>query len=227
MRKLLFFCLSLLIFANLNAQIGYYYGSKFIELKPNAEEETFHLPLMTSNTQTVVKNKITNYTSKIYYADKSGPIIVLPRIIVKLNNENIVKNILSSLENKLSLLEQYDSIYYFDCKVKSSEEIFPIVHQLSKMNGIVWCEPDMCSGLLAKTSNTNPLYDSQYYLKYKGLLDDGLDINVESAWEMVSGNPKITVGVIDTGVDMAHEDLVDVVLPGYTVGNANFQKELV
>ena len=40
------------------------------------------------------------------------------------------------------------------------------------------------------------------------------DINIEDAWTITKGEG-VTIGIIDNGVDLEHEDLVDNLLPGY------------
>ena len=51
----------------------------------------------------------------------------------------------------------------------------------------------------------------------------GVDINVEKVWtNYTTGNPKVIVAVMDTGMDLNHEDLVGNVLPGGPGGSKNF-----
>jgi subtilisin family serine protease len=51
----------------------------------------------------------------------------------------------------------------------------------------------------------------------------GADINVLPVWkEFTTGSKDVTVAVIDSGVDIAHEDLAGVVLPGGPDGSKNF-----
>lgn len=68
----------------------------------------------------------------------------------------------------------------------------------------------------------NTYYGNQYYLHNTGQNGGtiGADINVESAWAIVRGNPNITVAIIDDGVDTTHEDLQGVLLEGYTAGDS-------
>ena len=49
----------------------------------------------------------------------------------------------------------------------------------------------------------------------------GADISADMAWDVFTGNPNIVVGVIDTGVDYNHVDLVDNIWtnPGEIAGN--------
>lgn len=75
--------------------------------------------------------------------------------------------------------------------------------------------------ILGKTCNNNPLFPQQFYLKNTGQFGGvaGIDINVEDAWTIVKGKPNIKVAVLDTGVDLTHEDLAENLGPGYTVGS--------
>ncbi|MBR4774806.1 MAG: S8 family serine peptidase [Bacteroidales bacterium] len=51
----------------------------------------------------------------------------------------------------------------------------------------------------------------------------GADINVEPVWKNYTvGSNKVIVGVVDGGVDLTHEDLVDNCLPGGVNGSKNF-----
>lgn len=62
----------------------------------------------------------------------------------------------------------------------------------------------------------NPLYPIQWNLSNNGQYcgTSGVDINVEPAWQLTSGEG-IIVAVIDNGVQLDHPDLVSNMLPGY------------
>lgn len=49
----------------------------------------------------------------------------------------------------------------------------------------------------------------------------GSDMNVSSAWDVTSGSPNVTVGIIDTGIDSLHADLQAPghLMPGYDAFN--------
>ena len=57
----------------------------------------------------------------------------------------------------------------------------------------------------------DPQFSSQYALQNTGQNGGtaGADINATAAWSVVTGNPSITVAVLDTGVDYDHPDLYD------------------
>lgn len=57
-------------------------------------------------------------------------------------------------------------------------------------------------------------YSSQWGMKNNGQKDSegnkgraGVDIDIESVWELTLGNPELIVAVIDTGIDSKHSDL--------------------
>lgn len=57
------------------------------------------------------------------------------------------------------------------------------------------------------SSGNNPYIWNQWALKnYKF---NGIDINIEKAWDITKGNEDVVVAVIDLGVDYNHEDLKD------------------
>ncbi|MDR2906976.1 MAG: S8 family peptidase [Bacteroidales bacterium] len=59
------------------------------------------------------------------------------------------------------------------------------------------------------TSHAGKANDT-YYSAQWGLLNTstiGMDINVEAAWEITTGNPKVIVAIIDDCIDLDHEDL--------------------
>ncbi|OFZ28513.1 MAG: subtilase [Bdellovibrionales bacterium RIFCSPHIGHO2_01_FULL_40_29] len=67
----------------------------------------------------------------------------------------------------------------------------------------------------SKTPN-DPLYGQLWGLSNKGQADSegtlgtaGVDIDVEKAWDIETGNKKKIIAVIDTGVDFTHPDLIE------------------
>ena len=57
----------------------------------------------------------------------------------------------------------------------------------------------------------DPLFDYQWHLLNtgQGTGSDNLDIYAPEAWAIRSSSPNVTVAVIDGGVDLAHEDLIN------------------
>lgn len=64
--------------------------------------------------------------------------------------------------------------------------------------------------VLAATAD-DPLGEKQTYLK---------DIHINEAWDIATGNPNITIAIVDTGVDLNHPDLKRNLIPGINLINA-------
>lgn len=152
------------------------------------------------------------YSSHKYINSKGFCSFVLPHISLSVSSYDIIKEILNKYSEVLSIDNHLDSIYRINCHVNTADEVLKIVSEISKLSDVYWCEPNQISEM--KTFDN--LYYRQYYLKASN--PSNFDINIEPAWSIVTGSAGIKVAIIDTGVDLSHEDLDDVILPGYTVG---------
>lgn len=88
-----------------------------------------------------------------------------------------------------------------------------------------WClyaSPDYLLNPLV--CSNDPLYTRQWNINNTGSSLQGngtpdADMDVDSAWTISTGDPSIKVGILDSGVDTLHEDLVDNMLPGHDAVN--------
>jgi Subtilisin-like serine proteases len=76
------------------------------------------------------------------------------------------------------------------------------------------------------TGPNDPRYKEQWNFKNRGQSSvqgsvAGADINIEEAWKIETGDPRVIVAVIDGGIDIKHPDLVDNL---YTV-NTDYKDE--
>lgn len=242
MNRFVLIVLAAISFLLARAQNGYYYGSSFIKLEPDTtmyyvqkgNSLSSHEIYVKSHSQLLKERKsglpdvgsmdknrkADNYTSCFYKTASVSNIIVLPQISVCADRQTL-SNVLYKYSDQLSFLKKVSSdIYYLNSSLKTSAEVLELVNKIVTEPGVVWCEPNMYSGI---TSTANPLYKQQYYLNNTGQFGwtKGLDINVEPAWQLTQANAKIKIAVVDTGIDLTHEDLKDCIGEGYTVGNPN------
>ena len=82
------------------------------------------------------------------------------------------------------------------------------------------------SPVAAAAERTDPLQPFQWHLKNTGQIGDpssrlralrGVDLNVEPVWRRGIDGKGVTVGVLDNGIEIAHEDLRANIAPGLSV----------
>ena len=173
------------------------------------------------NRDSLVLLKTSDYVSNVCVTQDGDSIIVLPEIIIKVKDKQNIKVIEEAFFNDMYLsVVDNDRICKFKCFARTDDEVLDIYRRLiTYTDYFEWCTPNT----MIQIKFYNPLYNQQYYLKNTGQNQGtiGVDINVEGAWQLVTGNENIVVSVIDSGVDLTHEDLQDCIIDGYTIGDAN------
>lgn len=195
-------------------QTGYFYNNHFIELTPENDQDVTSPKLFTNK----IENS-TKYHSLVYKTNNNSRTTILPRIILELNDSSYINTILFN-HRELSIERKNNLTYYLKCDVSTSSEVLEIIKLLSSDSNIIWCEPDMISGI-DYYANNNPYYSEQFYLKNIGQLGGipGIDINIEPVWSTTTCNSKIKIAILDSGIDLSHEDLSEAIEQGYTVEN--------
>lgn len=154
----------------------------------------------------------TNYRSKIYKSSLGDTLSIEPTIALTTKNDNLKETLPKQIKG-ISFSEKIGNVYYFNCNVKTSDEVLDIVSKIENISDVIECDAVHHSNF--KLFNT--LYPKQYYLHDNG----GIDINIEKAWNLTHQfGENITVAVVDCGVEHNHEDLPNVI-DGYTIGISN------
>lgn len=228
------------------AQQGYWFKSKFIELLPT-ENNTYFVckkGLNIKGSDSELKQALSRikgvkeitpstmngflintserpviekcYVSPCYRTKNTNCLMVLPEIALRLNDGYSIDVIMKKYGDVLKVNKNFGNCYRLLCDASKSDDVLQMLSMLNKEDAIEWCEPN----ILAEVNLCNTYYNLQYYLKNTGQTygTPGIDINVEPAWQMITGSQYVTVAVIDTGVDDDHEDMLGCVLEGYTAG---------
>lgn len=166
--------------------------------------------------------------------------IIDGQINLKLNVDADIKSIVSNFDFNIEQNEFDKNIYLLKSSSYSTEEILEIVNQLQKRREIEFAEPNFIRimsspvtpnaipvgnpPIVVAPQSLDPLFYSQWAIKNTGQYGGtpGADMKVENAWKYSNGNG-IKVAIIDEGVDLAHPDLLNNLLPGYdaTGNNSN------
>lgn len=96
---------------------------------------------------------------------------------------------------------------------------------VTRIDGLKWVEPDLAKQT-QRVSN-DPLFTNQWQLNNAGQTIQGqigvagADVSILEAWDTTIGSSNVVVGVIDTGVQLDHPDLINNIYrnPGEIPGN--------
>lgn len=104
--------------------------------------------------------------------------------------------------------------------VAHSEESLIFTEQFVKNQPFVKAAQINYVHSLSATSVNDPLFNRQWAIKNTGTSVHGngtvgADMNVDSAWQITTGNTNLKIAILDSGVDTLHEDLSANMLAGF------------
>ena len=140
-------------------------------------------------------------------------------ILLQTNGSVDLKELLERHEIPYISFERFglcDNEYILELSV--SEALF-YANKLVETGDFVYAQPSFYRFDILQ----NPMYPYQWGLKNTGQHNGevGMDINVEPAWDMSTGNG-ITIAVVDNGVQLNHPDLQNNLISGYdATGNGS------
>ena len=94
-------------------------------------------------------------------------------------------------------------LYRFEVLDGSSMQ--DVLDKLNQLPEVLYAEPNGTIVPYVEPSDTE--YDNQWGLN--NLVNPGVDIHAEAAWDIYTGNPNNIIAIIDGGVDKNHVDLND------------------
>lgn len=102
------------------------------------------------------------------------------------------------------------------------EEVFNATDQLNNVRGVKFAKPNITfqpqpCGLTSPSEPNDEYFSQQWHLNNTGQSGGSpdADISAQEAWGVTSGDPRIVVAILDTGVEVNHPDLIESVVEGY------------
>lgn len=157
------------------------------------------------------------FTVPISTAIIDGGEIDPTEIIVKYKNANVTTEKMDSLARTISdsgvkISRLNEQLGFALVKLGNQQAYFHTLNQLSKDANIEYAEPNYVARIV-QTPN-DPYYPQQWGPR---------NIQADLAWDKVSPAKRsgVTIAVLDTGVNLNHEDLQAGLVPGYNFINNN------
>lgn len=121
-------------------------------------------------------------------------------------------------QQNLTIKRQVDyaqNAYFVAAPVRTGIAVFDLAEQILQEDQVELCHPELISEMRSRTVARPTAFPQQWHLKSTTVNNKPVDAsaNVEAAWSLSTGEGVI-ISVIDTGFDLAHEELA---LPGKIV----------
>jgi len=141
------------------------------------------------------------------------------RMIVVLEDTGMIQSLLVELDaESIAVIERLDIINGVLCELSAGQQA-----ALERMVGIAYIEPDYAVSILDTPSAMK--VEAQEVVPAFENIDWGMyRINAPEAWEIATG-VGIKVGVIDTGIDTDHPDLIGAVAGGYSAIGSSYEDD--
>jgi len=199
-----------------------------VELGEVVSVEELQDVLMTMNAWTEVR-----YAFPALLHPQGGERFILTdEVVVRVNPGAMVEDVPNAQEQGcLGIAKKVwgtEDQYVLRVRQPKKNNPLQVANKLSESGVVAWAEPNFVQeGRLAYTPS-DPLYPDQWPFNNRGHLESrlelradrwGLDLDIDSpadadvdapeAWDLDTGSADIVIAVIDSGMDIAHEDLVD------------------
>jgi len=169
--------------------------------------------------------------------DKEGdrPKVEKPQLIIKYKNLEIAETIIENansdlaekhsvkepekLDNRLSVKQEHEALKLAEITVGSNINITEVKEQLEKDPKVEYVQFNY--QLESMDPSSEPDLDQQWALGGTGeqAEDQPYDLNIGDKWAIIDAMEPVTVGVIDTGIDVSHSELAGRIVNGWDFYN--------
>ena len=160
--------------------------------------------------------------SPVFYTaasrDPAGRMILTGEIIVQFPEDYAEKDISwielgYGLSRVKALSYAPNTFLYYVRDPRGSLDAANALHQSKQVN---FAYPNWLRSRTVRAVPDDPLFPDQWHLENTGQGGGliGEDVNVVSVWDTYRGSPDEVIAIVDDGLEIAHVDLVDNILPG-------------
>ncbi|WDV44826.1 S8 family serine peptidase [Clostridiaceae bacterium M8S5] len=130
----------------------------------------------------------------------------------KEKKEQVKEEVKKKLKSKKLETKKEFKLQKIDIIETEEEDVQTLIKELSKSEDVEYVQPNY--KLTVNSGPLDKLFSSQWSLQNSGQEIEGeigragVDVNIMPAWEITKGKD-IIIGVLDTGIDIYHEDLTE------------------
>ncbi len=173
------------------------------------------------------EQKVEHQKEQIALYEKREKTELIVKFKAGVNESNVRKQLKQTLKlGKLDSKKKYSRFKLDILQIDESDDIAKTIEALRKDPNIEYVQPNY--KLEIQALPLDPKFDKQWGLQNNAqdveghIGRAGVDINAVSAWDITKGSNTVLVGVLDTGIDIEHEDFENVIYenPGEIAKNS-------
>jgi len=190
------------------------YKTTLVELNPGADYKSI--------SEELNKLDVVAYVAPVYQTGKRELITTGDEFFVKLNYAGELQKLRElALQTKTTIIGEnqfISNLYKLRADKNAQGNPLELSQYFMQEGNFQYAQPNY--HFSPTVTSDDPRFNRQWNLENVGGSQQyngtpGADMKVTEAWQITMGSPDIKVGILDSGVDTLHEDLMDNLLAGY------------